>query len=231
MKIFRRLYVKVLEPLIKCAVARRMRSSHGTYVLNPGATPFFYMKNCIGHHVLLNRQVCFCGVRSGYIGDYSYLGSGYIYDKVFIGKFCSIAQNVTLGPGNHYLDRISTYPVHIRTLGESAEDFPEQQPTHIGNDVWIGNNAVVMQGVTVGDGAVIAAGCVVTKDVPPYAVMVGCPGRILRYRHPEEVRRLLLELRWWDKDLKWLRAHRDVFSAHAEDLYAKLNALAVHNNE
>lgn len=225
MGVISRLSSKVFEPLLKCVAARRMRSTHESYVLNAGDVPLAYMRNCIGRHVLINRNVHFCGVQTGFIGDYSYLGSGFVYDKVYIGKYCSIAQNVTLGPGNHYLDRVSTYPVFIRALGESGGDFPEQQPTRIGNDVWIGNNAVIMQGITVGDGAVIAAGCVVTRDVPPYAIVAGCPGKVLRYRHPEDVCRRLQGLRWWDKDPAWIREHRELFSSHGEDMHARLKDL------
>lgn len=231
MGILRRLSSKVFEPLVKSVVARRLRSTRGTYVMNPAEVPLDYMKTCLGRHVLINPLMRFRGAREGYVGDYSYLASGFVYDKVYIGKFCSIANNVSLGPGNHFLDRISTYPVHNRALGVDAVDFPEQQPTHIGNDVWIGNNAVVMQGITVGDGAVIAAGCVVTRDVPPYAIVAGCPGKVLRYRHPEEVRSLLLELKWWDRDIDWIRSHQAAFSAQGDELYTMLKDLFEENRK
>lgn len=219
MGFLRRLLVKGRYRLRQIISARRLRSTRATYLMNPSEISLDYMEKCVGHHVLICSGVHFCAADTGSIGDYTYMGSGNIYDKVYIGKFCSIAQNVTIGPGEHYLDRVSTYPVHIRALGEEgADDLPKQQPTRIGNDVWCGNNAVIMQGVSVGDGAVIAAGCIVTKDVPPYAIMVGCPGRVLRYRHPENIRQLLQQLQWWDKDVEWLRTHRDLFYAQGSEL-------------
>ena len=75
-------------------------------------------------------------------------------------------------------------------------------PCHIGNDVWIGRNAVIKDGVTVGDGAIIGTSAVVTKDVPPYAIVVGVPARIIRYRFSPEIIEALLELRWWDLPLE-----------------------------
>lgn len=81
----------------------------------------------------------------------------------------------------------------------------------IGNDVWIGACARLMEGVTIGDGAIIAAGAVVTKDVPPYAVAGGVPARVLRYRFGPETAARLLALKWWEKDRAWIKAHAEEF--------------------
>jgi len=123
-----------------------------------------------------------------------------------IGKFCSIAEGVTVFLGaNHRIDWFSTYPFgHYR---ESV--FPKVKKDHghpatkgdvtIGNDVWIATNAVIMSGVTIGDGAVVAAYSVVTKDVPPYTIVAGNPAKQIRKRFNDEIIQKLLQLKWWDK--------------------------------
>ena len=118
-----------------------------------------------------------------------------------IGRFCSIATGakILLG-GNHRTDWVSTYPFPEFFVQHAniSEYCPSKGNVSIGNDVWIGMDAMVLSGVTVGDGAVIAAGAVCTKDVPPYAIVAGNPGRIVRYRFKDEVIAALLKIRWWD---------------------------------
>ena len=123
-----------------------------------------------------------------------------------IGKFCSIAKGVIVFLGaNHRVDWFTTYPFgHYK-----QEEFPKVKKEHghpstkgdvtIGNDVWIATNATIMSGVRIGDGAVIAANSVVTKDVPPYTIVAGNPAKQIRKRFSDEVINKLLELKWWDK--------------------------------
>ena len=138
-------------------------------------------------------------------GDYSYVvnDSDIIYAS--IGKFCSIAAHTRLNPGNHPLDRVMLSHVGYRSsaygLGPDDPDFFDWRrasPVTLGHDVWIGHGAVVLPGVTVGSGAAIDAGAIVTKDVPPFAVVVANPGRVLRYRFPETVIADLQRIAWWD---------------------------------
>lgn len=137
--------------------------------------------------------------------DYSYVagGSDIIYAE--IGRFCSIAAAVRINPGNHPLDRVAlnhfTYRSAAYGLGDDDAAFFDWRRSHkvtLGHDVWIGHGAVILPGVTLGTGCAIGAGAVVTKDVPPFAIVVGVPGRVLRYRFPPEIVARLLALAWWD---------------------------------
>lgn len=148
------------------------------------------------------------------IGDYSYLGEATTIRNVketTIGKYCSISHQVQIGLTQHPLDTLSThgfflneYNANINNLlkvpKENRIDFKDKlmPPVTIGNDVWIGFRAMVMDGIKIGDGAVVAAGAIVTHDVPPYAIVAGVPARIKKYRFEKEIIDKLLDLRWWD---------------------------------
>ena len=152
------------------------------------------------------------------IGDYTYIAPNSSISMTEIGKFCSIGPHLLCGWGVHPVHGISTSPMFYSTMKQngmtlSAEDkVVERKLIKIGNDVFIGANVTILDGVTIGDGAVIGAGAVVSKDIPPYAVAVGVPIRILHYRFSEEVRNRLLELKWWDFSLEKLQdVERDFF--------------------
>ena len=124
--------------------------------------------------------------------------------SLVIGSFCSIASNITifLG-GNHRVDWITTFPFgHIFANQLGGTDIIGHPSTKgdiiIGNDVWIGHNSTIMSGISVGDGAVIAANSHVVNNVDSYAIVGGNPAKNIRYRFDPEIRRLLLDLRWWD---------------------------------
>ena len=117
-----------------------------------------------------------------------------------IGKFCSIADNLQIiAKGSHMIDWVTTFPFRVKWgMNVPLHALPPTSPIIIGNDVWIASNVKIKQGVTIGDGAVLATECFVTKDVPPYAVVGGNPAKIIKYRFTEEQIKDLLEIKWWD---------------------------------
>ena len=154
------------------------------------------------------------------VGAFSYInghGSSAIY-RCALGRYCSIGEDVILGPPEHPVDCLSTHPFtfgrpdHLPSFYASA-DFARLAPddsapkvplpahTELGHDIWVGAGAFVKRGVRIGHGAVVAAHAVVTRDVPPYAVVVGMPARVLRLRFPETTIARLLKLAWWQYDL------------------------------
>lgn len=117
-----------------------------------------------------------------------------------IGKYCSIAADVTIDVnGEHNKQGLTTYPFQV-FLGIEDTNIPTTKgPVVIGSDVWLCRGVHILSGVNIGDGAIIGANCLVSKDVPPYAVVVGNPQRIVKYRYDEDTIKRLLKLRWWDE--------------------------------
>lgn len=130
-----------------------------------------------------------------------------------VGRYCSIAETARTIPHNHPLDHRSTSGLFFDpSFGVVSRRGVADQPLEIGNDVWLGHHAIVLPSVrTIGDGAVIGAGAVVSRDVPPYAIVAGHPARVVGYRFGEERIRELLAERWWDRDLADLAGDLDRF--------------------
>ena len=152
------------------------------------------------------------------LGDFSYAGERSRLTNVRVGKCVSIANEVLIGLGRHpSREFVSTHPVFydqtsgspMPALGKNV--FAEFAPINIGNDVWIGTRAIILDGVTIGDGAIVAAGAVVTEDVAPYSIVGGVPARLIRMRFNEEEIAFLRELRWWDRDSAWLENNAAAF--------------------
>ena len=129
-------------------------------------------------------------------------------DKLIIGKFCQIAAGVefVMNGANHQMNAVSTFPFYTLEGWDmnppAMADLPFKGDTVIGNDVWIGQNAVILPGVHIGDGAIIGANSVVGGEVSPYAIVIGNPARELRKRFDDELIHLMLKLRWWDKSIE-----------------------------
>ena len=149
------------------------------------------------------------------IGAFSYLSGGFFY-PTHIGRYCSLSNGLHIGQGNHPVDWLSTHPFQYQSLKfdvgvgfaerdlyyedlVKADNTKVTKPgrTVIGNDVWIAHGVFIKNGVTVGDGAVIGARAVIVNDVPPYSIVVGNPGKIVRERFSEETVKRLLALQWW----------------------------------
>lgn len=133
-------------------------------------------------------------------------------ESVSIGAFCSIADEVAIfGGGEHRSEWVTTFPLRI-AFGDplaGRDGHPASKgPTRIGNDVWIGHGATIISGVTIGDGAIIGARAVVTRDVAPYAVVIGNPARQVKMRFPQEHVAALLKIRWWDWPIEHIHAHQ-----------------------
>lgn len=141
------------------------------------------------------------------VGLYSYGGcfnAKTIRPFTTIGRYCSFAEGVCIFNANHPLEFKSTHPFFYEPLlGYVAEETIERRHITIGNDVWVGQNAIILSSVNkIGDGAVVGAGSVVTRNVPDFAVVAGNPARILKYRLPEFMRERIKAEAWWDKDIE-----------------------------
>ncbi len=137
-----------------------------------------------------------------------------------IGRFCSIGPNVRVVSGKHPINYVSTSPVFFSVLKQCGKSFVtenrydekmlccdengEKHSLILGNDVWIGDSVIIKAGVRIGDGAIIGMGSVVTKDVPPYAIVGGNPAKVIRYRFDENTIEILKSIKWWDWDDKKL---------------------------
>mgnify|MGYP003303392449 CR=1 FL=1 len=151
------------------------------------------------------------------IGAYSYVGRNTSIVHARIGKFCSIAGGSSIGLGTHTLDKLSTSSIFTEKNNGTTHSWVKNNIVNpykkiiIGNDVWIGARAMIMGGVTIGDGAVIAAGAIVTKDVPPYAVVGGIPAKIIKYRFEKQIIDKLIEIKWWNLSEDILRDNIELF--------------------
>ena len=129
-------------------------------------------------------------------------------DRLIIGRFCQIAAGVefVMNGANHQMNAATTFPFYTLEgwdmVPPARSDLPLKGDTVIGNDVWVGQNAVILPGVHIGDGAIIGADSVVGSDVAPYTVVIGNPAKVLRKRFDDELIRLMLNFKWWDKSIE-----------------------------
>ena len=172
-----------------------------------------------GKTVLFEDPVKLFGVAIGCnltIGAFTYVRGGRISALRAIGRFCTISPGLTVGDGQHPTHYLSTHPFQYKGVAfdycrewvefrTSIEPIEQPAVGWIGSDVWIGGNVTMMRGIRVGHGSIIAPGSVVTRDVPPYAIVEGVPARVREYRFEPEIIARLLKLQWWDYTLKSLQ--------------------------
>lgn len=163
-------------------------------------------------------------VISSRLGYASYVGHDSKITRCNVGKYCCIGPNVRIVHGNHPIrDFVSIHPAFYSTKKQAGFTYVDRQKfeeetyaeknyyVSIGNDVWIGDGACILAGVSIGDGAVIAANSVVTKNVEAYTIVAGVPATIIRKRFSEGQISFLHSLNWWDRDQKWVQSHAEFF--------------------
>jgi acetyltransferase-like isoleucine patch superfamily enzyme len=188
-------------------------------------------KSCIKNNVLINRNCLIvnsslgehvtvyknCSLSDVAVERFSYIAGNSVLSMVQLGGFCSIGPELICGLGGHPTHFVSTNPVFFSTLRQSGisfsdkDYFSERQETVIGNDVWIGARVLIKDGVRIGSGAIIAAGAVVIKDVPDYAVVGGVPAKLIRWRFPQSIIEKLLQIKWWNWTEEALREAQPYF--------------------
>lgn len=156
------------------------------------------------------------------IGRYSYVGEGCRIRNSSIGSFTSIGPDVLVAPGVHPTNFVSTYPGFYSTQASGAvsffahDDVVEHRRVDIGSDVWIGARAIILDGVRVGNGAIIAAGSIVTRDVAPFTIVGGIPARLIKFRFSPEEIVLLNKICWWNMDVEQIKLLAPTFADLAE---------------
>ena len=195
-----------------------------------------YNRLCFLKNIIKNPNII--------VGDYTYYDDfenvanfeknvKYLFDfnndQLIIGKFCMIASDVTfiMNGANHLTNTVSSYPFSIFGNGwEGAMDgkkFPNKGDIVVGNDVWIGYNATIMAGVTIGDGAIIATNATVTKDVAPYTIVGGNPAALIKKRFSQEHIELLLKMQWWNWNTDKITSHLHLLTGEDPEALRKLS--------
>lgn len=211
--LLKNLWASWKETLVAPVRLTRLQTQYPTCRFYPGA--YVDNKSVLGKYCVIFRNT---SVVNSVIGDHTFIQKDSLINDATVGKFCSIAMRVTIGLGQHPTAYVSSHPAFYASTQPLAKTFSPSDAylpfgrIDIGHDVWIGQNAMVMDGVKIGTGTVIAASAVVTKDVPDYAIVGGIPARIIKYRFGEDIRARLLKTQWWDMPDEWLQEHYQLFA-------------------
>lgn len=195
-----------------------------TLGLKPYIFPNAIISNCsFGKYTEIRD---YTNISDTILDDYSYVSEYTQITNTTIGKFVNIASNVRINPGFHpYEMPCQHHMLYRREMYGFGEDdkaffnYRDIQKATIGHDVWIGHGAVIMPGVTIGDGAIVGANAVVTKDVPPFAVVAGVSAKILKYRFPKEIQKALKDIAWWDWEHEIIKERFDDLKDIREFIY------------
>lgn len=211
------------------------RQLHKTWIIEvtyPKVYPHGHLRSLVSQNILNTTKGLFIEenvhIKNPYItiGKHTYISNNTILDSCnTIGSFCSISSDVKIGMSNYPLDYISTSPVfysaYRRWLKESTFNEKETKTVIIEDDVLISANAIILNGITLGRGSLIGAGAVVTKNVPPYAIVAGIPAKIIRYRFSKELIEKIELSAWWKKEDSTLKQFAE-YSNNPEMFVSKL---------
>lgn len=194
-------------------------AEHGEGLDIDGPSPTIHstarIRDCdVGEWTLFQRET---KLVESTIGEYTYVMERTEVFYASLGKFCSVASNVRINALNHPIDRVTSHPITYRSdnfdLGEDDSDVfdrRKEQSVDIGHDVWIGSGVTIMPNTTIGNGAVVGAGSVVTDDVEPYTIVAGVPAEAIRRRFSPAVAEKIEEVQWWDWSKEELKANMEL---------------------
>lgn len=211
---------KIINKLIKIPIKRQKLKKKNVKIgfkANIDALSTFEGENIIASNTV---------VRNSSFGYGSYISYNTKIINCVVKKYTSIGPNVHIISGQHPTDTfVSTHPSFFSLRKEGGMTFTDKQlykenkyldyekkiQVIIGNDVWIGDGVKILEGVTIGNGAIVASGAVVAKDIPDYAIVGGVPAKVIKYRFSEEEIEFLLNIKWWEKDIKWMKENSHLF--------------------
>lgn len=207
----------------------RLKSKYVMYKYKKNNT--LHGKNTIGKQAVLSETIlhphsriaAYASVLNSSIGEYTAIGRYTKITHTTIGKYCAISWDCTINALNHSYDAltISAFP-YVPYVGNFVTSRTQKyKNVVIQNDVWIGANSVIMPGLTIGNGSVIGAGSVVTKDVPDYAIVAGVPAKVIKHRFSDDTIQTLLLLKWWELDPKIIKENIELFQGKLDDIKLK----------